>query len=111
TLVGQAAGDTPDDSTVSMLDDIARAFRAGEPDLWSEEIIARIDEAHPGRYRWDPKSFGNTVRSLGLDTKQITRVIDGKAVNRRGLTLDQVTDALDARTVDRADDDTSDTDG
>jgi S-DNA-T family DNA segregation ATPase FtsK/SpoIIIE len=110
TLTGQAAGETLDDSTVSMLDDIAAAFHDGEVELWSEEIIARIDHAHPGRYRWDPKAFGNAVRSLGLDTKQITRVMDGKPVNRRGLTREQVTEARERQAADRAAAGLSDTD-
>jgi S-DNA-T family DNA segregation ATPase FtsK/SpoIIIE len=103
TLIGQAAGETPDASTASMLADIASAFRAGEADLWNEEIIARIDQAHPGRYSWDSKGFGVAVRSLGLETRQITRRDEGtgKPVNRKGLTLDQVTDALDHHTTTR----------
>jgi hypothetical protein len=42
------------------------------------------------------------VRSLGLHTKQITRVIDTKPVNRRGLTLEQVTKARELQAADRA---------
>ena len=100
-LTGQAAGERPDDSTVSMLDDIASAFEPGEDWLWSETIIERIDAAHPGRYTWDAKAFGVAVKSLGLSTVQLSRTVDGRKLNRWGLRRDQIDGALERQAVAR----------
>lgn len=96
TLIGLAAGEEIDASTVSLIDDIARAWPAGTDDMWNEEIVTALDDTFPGRYAYDAKSLGVTLAGLGVTTVQITRpaVNGGRARNRKGLRIDQVGEAI-----------------
>jgi S-DNA-T family DNA segregation ATPase FtsK/SpoIIIE len=118
-LSGMAAGQEVDTGVVTLLDDVAAVFAAGDlqttgsrgPWLWSHEILRRLDEAFPGRYRYDPQSFGVAARGVGLVTESISqRVEDGEKTKPRtnaGLTLETVARALAERAerLDQDDDD------
>lgn len=96
-LSGMAAGEDVDTGQVTLLDDVAAVFRPGEPWLWSHEIIRRLDEVFPGRYRYDPQSFGVAARGVGLPTEPIDKRVDGRPVRNAGLRLETVAQALDER--------------
>jgi DNA segregation ATPase FtsK/SpoIIIE, S-DNA-T family len=95
-LEGMAAGEEPDITGWSLLEDIAATFTASDEWLWSHQIIERLTTAHPGRYdQFNPVTFGNAVKGVGLSTVQLTRRENGKPVNNYGLRLEQIADALD----------------
>jgi S-DNA-T family DNA segregation ATPase FtsK/SpoIIIE len=98
TLIGEAAGETHDDSTVSLLSDIAAVWPPGAQNQWNEELVAALDERFGDRYVFDAQSFGTAAKAIGLETRQINRkTADGKATNRKGLTWARVSDALERR--------------
>lgn len=97
-LSGMAAGEDVDTGVVTLLDDVAAVFRSGDTWLWSHQIIARLNDEFPGRYRFDgPQAFGVTARTVGLTTEAISQRVDGKPVTNAGVRLDVVAQALDER--------------
>lgn len=98
TLAGMAAGEEPEASGQSLLEDVAGAFAIDGADaLWSHEIIDRLTQRHGGRYeRWTPELFGQAVGRIGLETVQIARTVDGRKVNNRGLRRAAIADAVAA---------------
>lgn len=109
-LSGMALGQEVDTGQVTLLDDIAGVFRAGDEWLWSDVILERLAEAFPGRYRYDAQSFGVAVKGVGLATTPKGKRVNGENVNRAAVTLDALTEALERRAelLDQGDDEDDD---
>lgn len=101
TLSGHALGDGPEDLTpaASLLDDVRAVWAdATVTGYWSEDLLPRLAELRPGLYGgWDSIALGKALAGNGVETKQISRTLDGRQVNRRGVLLDDLTTALAGR--------------
>jgi S-DNA-T family DNA segregation ATPase FtsK/SpoIIIE len=125
TLAGHAAGEEP--TEWSLLDDIVTVFADGAAQLWSTEIIERLQDRFPGRYpHWDvstednavaaAKNFRGAVAHFGLETVDINRRRAGAQTTKRGLKRAAVLAAQDVITQlagadDEPDEDNTTSDG
>jgi S-DNA-T family DNA segregation ATPase FtsK/SpoIIIE len=68
TLTGQAAG-IEDPVSPQVLDDVLGVFQGHEDRLWTSTILARLSEAHPGRYgpTFTARELGKALRAAGVD--------------------------------------------
>jgi S-DNA-T family DNA segregation ATPase FtsK/SpoIIIE len=90
TITGYAADLDPEpvaeDPVPTLLDDLAHVMPEGEDKVWSTVLIERLTAHRPDTYTgWTPTDLGNATAAYGLDTVQIKRRKDGKAVNNNGI--------------------------
>jgi S-DNA-T family DNA segregation ATPase FtsK/SpoIIIE len=104
TLAGAAAGEIVIDDTPRrrVLDDVLDVFAAGEDQLHSDVIAARLGRRWSDTYHgWDPGQLAKALGNWGIETTQTwAPLLEDPATkgNRMGVRRDQILDALNATT-------------
>ncbi|WP_182883270.1 FtsK/SpoIIIE domain-containing protein [Microbispora sp. H10949] len=104
TLSGHATGEAPADKAPAfdLLADVLAVVPAGEGKVWSEVVVSRLAELRPGIYgEWDTETLATMLKPHGIETGQILRRIEGKAVNRRGIDRARVAEVVAERNRNR----------
>lgn len=99
-LSGYALGEAPEPvaSGYDLLADILAVVPADEPKVWSETVVARLDELREDVYSgWDPESLAAALKPHGVSTIQVGRRVNGKVVNRRGIDRSHITAVIAER--------------
>lgn len=91
---------TPRVPVRNLLADVRQVWIVGEPALWSELIVPRLQALDPSAYGpLTVESFGQLMAAAGVPTVQIGRRIDGKSTTRKGVKLDELDAGLKRKQI------------
>lgn len=84
----------------NLLHDVRRVWIVGEPALWSELIVPRLQQLKPDIYGdLTVEVFGAMMAGAGVPTVKLGRRIDGKPHTRAGVKLAELETAIKAREI------------
>lgn len=84
----------------NLLDDVRQVWIVGEPALWSELIVPRLQALRPDIYGdLTVELFGSMMAGAGVRTVKLGRRIDGKPHTRAGVRFEELEAAIKAKQI------------